>query len=241
MEHFAYFALSHYLNGVMTLFTVAALIIGIIYYKRHRNLRILTWYIAFSLFQDMSTFYAFPDRHPGNFRVDQMYITSIGFMLFEFIACSLFILRCIRSPQRRRIIKINALLFFGIIIANAALTFPDFGRLYDTYTTYYLLPESFFLVIPCLIYFYELFLTRNLRPLTDQPAFWIITGILFLNACEIPLLVTSNLLKEITHYYNEAFSLNYILYVLLFILLMRAFLCPPENNARMPAEGRLSG
>jgi len=222
----------------MILFTVAALIIGIVHYKRHRNLRILTWYIAFSLFQDISCSYAFPHRHPGNFRVDQMYVTAIGFMLFEFIACNLFILRCIHSPQRRRVIKINALLYFGLMAVDAALTFPDFSRMYDMYAMYYVLPESFFLVLPCLIYFYELFLTRNLRPLTGQPAFWVITGILFLNACEIPLLVASKLLKESTHYFNEAFSLNYILYSILFGLLIRAYLCPPESNR--PATGRPS-
>jgi hypothetical protein len=237
LKHFAFFALSHYLNGVMMLFTVAALVIGIKHYKRHRNLRIWTWYIAFSLFQDMSCFYAFPDRRPGNFRVDQMYISGIGFVLFEFIACNLFILRCIRSPQRRRLIKINALLFFGIIAVEAVLTFP-YTQLSDMSTMYVFLPESFFLVLPCLMYFYELFLTKNLHPLTDQPAFWVITGILFLNACEIPLLVASNLLKESTHNYNDAFSLNYVLYSLLFVLLIRAFLCPPEST--QPNRNHLS-
>jgi len=217
----------------MIFFTLAALIIGIIRYKRHRDLRIFTWYIAFSFFQDMSCYYAYPDRHLGDFRVDQMYITGLSFLAFEFIVCNLFILRYILSPRRRRIIKINAFLFFGLIAVETALTFPDFSRMYNLTTVYFFLPESFFLVIPCLFYFYELFLTKNLRSLSDQPAFWVITGILFLNACEIPLLVASKFLKQSAQFYNDAYSLNYILYSILFLLLIRAFLCPPEPEARI--------
>src|SRR5579863_1053712 len=190
--------------GVMVLFTVVALIISIIYYRRNRDLRILTWYIASSLMQDISCIYAFPDRDPGHFRAGQMYWTEFAFMLFEFIACTLFILRSIQSRQIRRIVKINALLFFGLLAVDTALTFPNFSRIYTSFVIYYIMPECFFLVIPCHIYFYELFLSKNLRPLKDQPAFWVITGILFLNACDLPLLLTAQLLK-ISQHFNGAY------------------------------------
>jgi hypothetical protein len=212
--------------GLMVLFTVAALVVGIIYYKRDPNLRILTWYIASSLIQDISCMYAFPDRRFGHFRVDQMYAACFGFILFEFIACNLFILNYVHTPQRRRIIRFSALLFFGFLTVDALLTFP---RMYTMFMLYYVVPECFFLVIPCLIYFYDLFLTKNLRPLKDQPAFWVITGILFLNACDIPLLLTADLMRGSSHY-SEIYSLNYILYIILFAFLIRAFMCPPENT-----------
>jgi hypothetical protein len=64
--------------------------------------------------------------------------------------------------------------------------------------------------------------------LAAQPAFWVITGILFLNACDIPLLLTARLMGS---YFREVFSINYILYIVLFVLLIRAFLCPPESKA----------
>jgi len=202
---------------------MAALVISIIYYNRHPNLRILTWYIAFSLLQDLATGYAFPSPSPGSFRLLLWHIITVTFMFFEFTACSLFILHYINSPQRRRIIRINGLLFFGLAIFAAVLTHPDLD---DPYIT---APEAAFLVVPCLIYFYELFLTKNLHPLTAQPAFWVITGILFLNACDIPLLLTAKLMGS---YFRDVFSLNYILYIILFLLLIRAFLCPPESDAR---------
>jgi hypothetical protein len=205
----------------MYIFTVAALMISIIYYDRHKSMRILSWYIAFCLLQDTVSVYAYPFVPPGTFRVHLWHAITIAFMFFEFTACSLFILHYISSPQRRRIIRISSLLFFVFVILAAVLTHPDFSD------PYFLVPECAFLVIPCLIYFYELFLTKSLRPLPNQPAFWIVTGILFLNACDIPLLLTS---KFLGRYFHEAFSINYILYIVLFALLIRAYLCPPENS-----------
>jgi hypothetical protein len=90
----------------------------------------------------------------------------------------------------------------------------------------YFLLESVFLVPPCLLYFYERFLTVNLQPLKEQPSFWVVTGVLFLNSCSIPLQLTFGYLGK---YREAAFSLNYILYSIFFILLIRAYLCSPEK------------
>lgn len=200
--------------------TIAALVVSILYYGRHRNLRIFTFYIAASLVQDIAAFYVFPFPARGSFRIILLADSIIVFILFEFIAGNLFILRYIGSPLRRRIIRVNGLLFFALVIFITILTYP---RIKDWY---YVIPESVFLVLPCLLYFYELFMTVNLHPLKDQPAFWAVTGILFLNACDIPLLLTANFMGS---YFDGAFALNYILYSILFVLLIRAYLCPAEN------------
>jgi hypothetical protein len=210
----------------MIIFSIAALVVGIKRYNRHRNLRILTWYIAVSLLTDLIACYVIANWPAGSFPRKMMIGITIGFALFEFIACNLFILRYIASPVRRRMIWICSLVFFAVMILDAFITYPLF------YDEYYTVPEAVFLVVSCLVYFYELFLTRNLRPLTDQPAFWVVTGVLFLNACDIPLLVSANFMGS-AYLYFEAYSLNYILYSILFLLLIRAFLCPPEEDRRI--------
>jgi hypothetical protein len=230
----AFIAESHYLLGAMVFFTIVALVIGIIRYNRHRHLRIFTWYIAFSLLQDLTACYALAYWHPGSFPWRVMNGITLAFSLFEFFVCNLFILHYITSPLRRRVIRISGLLYLVLLVVVAAITYPRYSD------QYYIIPEALFLVIPCLIYFYELFLTKNLRPLTDQPAFWVVTGVLFLNACDIPLLITVRILAERRYYFrdarslfNDVYSLNYVLYSILFALLIRAFLCPPESQARV--------
>ena len=91
---------------------------------------------------------------------------------------------------------------------------------------YYIVLESVFLVFPCLIYFYEFFSTATLRPLRDQPAFWVVSGILFVHAGDIPLQMTIHFLGSLQ---EMAYMLNYILFSILFILLIRAYLCTPEK------------
>jgi hypothetical protein len=215
-----FLAQSFYCLGLMVLTTMAALVVSITHYRRHKSLRIFTYYIAFSLLADITVFVAFPYTGDWNFRLVVAAITTNAFLLFEFIGCNLFILRYIRSPLRRRIIRINGLLFFGLLIVGVAMTYPH------VMMVAYIVLECVFLVLPCLIYFYELFLTANLRPLTDQPAFWAVTGILFLHACDIPLQMTIYFLGS---YQEAAYTLNYILFSILFILLIRAYLCTPEK------------
>ena len=220
MKLLNFLAQSFYCAGLMVLVTMAALVVSITHYRRHRSLRIFTYYIAFSLLADITAFFAFPYPRSWNFRLVIAAVTTMAFILFEFIACNLFILRYIRSPLRRRIIRINGLLFLGLLIFGVAMT-----PLHVMGPSYIVL-QCVFLVLPCLIYFYELFLTANLRPLTNQPAFWVVTGILFLHACDIPLQMTVYFLGS---YQEAAYSLNYILFSVLFALLIRAYLCTPEK------------
>jgi hypothetical protein len=215
-----FLAQSFYCAGLMVLMTMAALVVSITHYRRHKSLRIFAYYIALSLLSDITAFFAFPYPTDWNFRLVVFIATTNAFLLFEFIGCTLFILRYIGSPLRRRIIRINGLLFFGLLIFGVAMIYPHVMEMY------YVVLASVFLVLPCLIYFYELFLTANPRPLTDQPAFWVVTGILFLHACDIPLQMTVYFLGS---YQEAAYTLNYILYSIIFILLIRAYLCAPEN------------
>lgn len=212
---------------LMIAFTLAALVVSIKYYGRHRGLRIFTYYIAASLLQDLSALYILLCVHSGQLQTDLLEISVNTFMLFDFIVCNFFILHYISSPLRRRIIRLNGLLFLGLLISFCIRLYP---RLFGLSLGLSLVPyQCIFLILPCLLFFYELFLTVNPQPLKNQPAFWVVTGILFLHACDVPLMLTVPFLQ---HYAQAAYSLNYILYSLLFILLIRAYLCTPTSLPR---------
>jgi hypothetical protein len=219
-----YFSRCYYCVALMILFTVAALVTSIVYYRRHSSLRIFTYYIAFSLLESIGDCYYCTSAASKNFRAILLGIAYNAFMLFEFIVFIIFILHYTGSPRRRWIIRIDALLFFGLLVF-----FAIWKSFLQALEHSYFLVESVFLVLPCLIYFFELFQTVNPRPLKNQPSFWVVTGILFLNACSIPLLLTSGFMGI---YKEAAFTLNYILYSVLFILLIRAYICPPEKLAQ---------
>ena len=212
---------SYYSMVVMIVATVAALVVSIKYYGRHKDLRIFTYYIALSLTEDVIGLCEFLPAHSRSVILATAIAINV-FALFEFIICHLFILHYIVSPTRRLIIKINLFVFPGLLAILLIKTYPA-----GIYSPYFLM-ECIFLVIPCLLYFYELFQTVNLRPLKNQPAFWIVTAFLFHNACTIPFALTIGFLGK---YQEAASSVVYFLYSIVFLFIIRANLCSPENSA----------
>lgn len=219
LSFLSYLAKYYYCPALMIAAAIAALAVSLKYYNRHRVLHIFTWYTLFSLVQDGTDYYRWAKNDTGLPRTIAG-ATGNAFMLFEFIVCIYFILLNVSSALRRRVIKIDAGIFLSFIL------FCFIRKHFLLYTSVFWFFESLFLVLPCLVYFYELFLDVHERPLKNQPAFWIITGILFLNCFAIPLFLTTGLLGK---YEEAAFSLNYILYALFFSLLIRAYLCRPVD------------
>jgi hypothetical protein len=212
---------SYYSMVIMIIATVAALVVSIKYYGRHKDLRIFTYYIAFSLLEDGIGLcgYMAPDRRAAYLPTS---IAINSFALFEFIVCHLFILHYIMSPKRKLIIKINLFVYPVLLAFILIKKYPA-----SIYTPYFLL-GCFFLVLPCLLYFYELFQNVNLQPLKNQPAFWIVTAFLFHSTWSIPYALTGHYLGK---YQEAATSVVYFLYSIVFLFIIRANLCKPENNA----------
>jgi len=206
----------------MILIAIVALVVSLKLYYRHRSLRFFSYYIGLSLIQSGADFYRHLAPKHDPFAYELIVIADIVFIVFEFSLCTFFILRYITGKARRWAVKLNATTFFIFLVLFLVHKLPIivFSKLW--------LVESVALVPPCLIYFYELFLTVNSRSLKEQPSFWIVTGVLFLNSCSIPLLVSLEYLGSLE---GTLFGLNDILYSILFVLIIRAFRCRPEEAA----------
>lgn len=211
-----------YCKDILIAMSLAALFVGIKHYGQ-RELRVFTYYILFSLVQDLTDLYRVLEG--VNKPIPEMvqgWLSNL-FTLFEFVVFNYFILSHVTGRKRRSAIRIVAgiflLLFFESIIVHHSY-------LVD-YRVFYL-SESVFLTIPCLIYFYELFVDIRNYPLKDRSAFWIITGTLFVNCCGIPIYL---MWRYLDRYAGSALDLNYLLYTLFFVLLIKAYRCKPE--ARM--------
>jgi len=153
---------------------------------------------------------------------------SNTFGLIEIIIFSRFILFNLSSVLRQRIVKISVWLYFGVMLVNCI---RDYCFIFST--AYYLVP-TIFLIPLCLVYFYELLATANPKRLRDRPGFWIITGAFLVSSGTAPLMMCA---KYLGSYYDVAYSLNYFLFGILFILLTRAYLCP-SDEAELKEMGR---
>lgn len=211
-----------YARGTMILLTLVTLLVSIRYYRRHKRLQIFTYYILFSLVQDCSDIYqhVFVGGNRQIVLATHGVITNL-FMLMEFIVCTRFILQELHSRTRRRVVRVNALIFFAVVILFCCL-----NHMFIIRGAFFFF-ESLFLILPSLVYFYELFVSAHATSLKDQPGFWIITGILFLNCCSVPMYMVLGAAGRFSY---TIFDFNYVLYDLFFCLLIRAYLCPPEDD-----------
>ena len=86
--------------------------------------------------------------------------------------------------------------------------------------------DSISLIISSFFYFYELFKSSSYIEIKELPAFWVVTAILFYNCCSLPIFVFLRFFyASNTYYYRIMFSLNYILYGLVYIMFVKAYLC----------------
>ena len=146
------------------------------------------------------------------------FTSVINFVFFFYI-----IRQIIRGNAMKYIIIICMIIYPLIAFANIFL----FQGINDFNTMSYSL-GALFTIIFCVYFFYELFTLPHSINLKTHPGFWFVTGLLFFNACTLPLIGLAN------YIYRSQFSpvlinnfqniLN-VLNVLLYLLFTIAFLC----------------
>lgn len=89
--------------------------------------------------------------------------------------------------------------------------------------------NSVCIAIPCFFYFREIFKSPPLTNLIHQPAFWIVSGFLFMVVCTLPFYLLQDYIYENMFYlFDQMYVLNNVFYCLLFLLISKAFLCKQE-------------
>jgi hypothetical protein len=85
------------------------------------------------------------------------------------------------------------------------------------------------LVTACILYYIDLFNRKPVLNLTALPSFWAITGLSFFMLCTLPFSVLGfYLLKTNYALYRQLFSIFNIFYCILFLMIIKAYLCKPS-------------
>lgn len=213
---------------------IIAFIISLKRFRKHKELRVFCYLLMFDLTQIATTYFAYtqPKKH---WLMDIMLLTTLAFMVFENIVCTRFIHSQLMSRKRR--LSIVGLPLFLVAQTVIVLIFQTLEQFHV-----FAIVDCITLTIPCLLYFYELFVCTSGKQLKSDPVFWVITGILFLKCGSLPLWMSRGFTEDEAY---KASSLNFLLYSVFFVMLMIAFLCPPaikteanHGSERPPLEGR---
>jgi hypothetical protein len=215
----------------MLLTALGAFIFNLRYAYNDKLMRFIPYYVMASFIQDSIGFYnEYINKNKGSTDEIVQNISGNIFLLVEFLLLTNFLLKSIVSKTKRNVTRAISVLFLCYLCTFWLARINPVPNFYKGSAGFYSL-ESLILVIPCLFYFYELFKLLHPVNLNDHPSFWVVTGILFYHSCSIPLFLIIPVIRHnFSLYYEIAFSLNYILYGIFFLLLIRA-----SYMARPPA------
>ena len=142
------------------------------------------------------------------------------FSVFELTFYLFFFTYLFKQPFIRRAIRIVIPLYFVLTLMNIV-----FWQGVNNFHTYTYILGCILIVVLSIGYFYFLFRFPEPGKLTDNPYFWIVTGIMFFHACSFSYLGLMNFItKTMQQYTWVLFFVNDLLNVLLYTSFSIAFL-----------------
>jgi hypothetical protein len=226
-------AQTFYTRPALVLILIIALFISIKNRKKYTLLKFFPIYIASLITDYLSAdlyFVLFSlESRKKVIRFDRF--TDYFFTLIELLIFANFFIKLIQNSTRKNIIKIVTALFFLFFIYRIMTDSAVFRTIsYKTLNTIYTI-EAVILIFFCLLYFYELFKQLPTLNLLNEPSFWISTGLFFFMSCTLPYSLLENYLRK--NYFDlevEFYSIFYMFYSLMFIMIIKAYLCRPAKT-----------
>ena len=153
------------------------------------------------------------------------------FTLLELIFFSHFYYQYVTSPVvRKLIISVNiSFIFFFVLMAisdNAFYTHITEATKAIVYTF-----EGVVLLLLCSYYFINLFKNTPVIKLKNEPVFWAPIGLFFFMSCTLPYSLLENTIRKNypDSFLATTYSIFHVFYALLFLMIIRAYLCTVEK------------
>jgi hypothetical protein len=146
--------------------------------------------------------------------------------IIEFFTFSYYLYTVLQTNKFKIIIKALSLIAFGMFLFYTIrnLYFLKPIKLHELNVTYII--ESSALLLFCFFYFVELFKSPPVGKLLKSPDFWVSSGLMFYLICTFPVTIIANYLVEtMPLLYLDLFIVIYIFYILLFLTIIKAYLC----------------
>jgi hypothetical protein len=221
----------YYDSPFMFVCELIAIILGLIYQRKNKIGQFFICYTIIDILililnNYLQNFLNFTNKELDN----SLLITNTFSFLGEILAFLFFFQCTLQGKLIKRLIPVLRNTFI-ILATSHLLNIFLFHRALTSNDMYYLgAIEFFFLMIPCLFYFAELFTKPSAKGLFKRPSFWITTGIFFYTFVSIPYyFIVEYLSKSGYQYYYELSVLLFsIPYGITFLFLSKAFTLKTE-------------
>ena len=214
-----------YIVGALLMYIMSfvTFIIGIKFKNRHVILSHLFIYPFASFLQ--ITFSGLFDLLGFNISSKNSGISIHIFIIIEIICIYIFFMKTnIITGLAKKILPFFLvgffLLYLTLWIRNEDLIKKS-GRIYFW--------ESCFILLPCFIYLYQLFVKPPTLNLLNEPSFWFTAGILIYLTLSLPTFLMIDYFQN-KSIYDLVNLLNFIGYCIIFSFLIKAYLCKPPKT-----------
>lgn len=222
-------------DGFLTCVLAFMLILSISRHKKFPQLRLFPFYFgSFFLLQlyVVGNLLGFPSSYQRAINIGSLYLDAFV-TLIEFAAFMYFLHYVIQDTRKKtwlkKATKFLIIAFLVVFIHNSVY----WGEIqYGSISAVYVL-EALCVLIGCFFYYRQLFtLFPNLN-LMKQPDFWIATGLTFYAIGTLPITFLLNYYeKNDDLLYRQLFSVVYIFYILLYLMILKAYYCPTGKQHR---------
>ncbi len=193
--------------------------------RKTRELRPITFMLLNDIvFNILIIFYGsfYDDRPVWNSITNLGGVTDVFFIYY-------YIFSILWFPNLRKQLLICFFLFLAVLVY---LWFGPMHTFHMFWVTLYGI-ENLFIVVPCFMYFYQIFQSDDLVDLRKNPHFFVVCGLIFFYGTTFPFYISFNTLYSVTPGLLKAYSvINALLTTIFYITLIKAYLClqPGEKS-----------
>ena len=218
---------THIAQFIMMGCSILAAIVGYLNRKKHIDLRSLYFYPLASFIQSISYYVIIGFSTTSRIRNDIMYVTCNLFLIIELYLIYHFFLKALGSRPAKKLLYSIEVIYIVLICLYWAI----YSTFLSMPTTLYII-QAFFILIPALLYFLELFQWPQAGSLLKIPSFWIATGVIVYFAGTLPLFVMRDFIFGRNRFIKEPtiYLINFIAYSIMFLFIAKAYLCPKRDT-----------
>jgi hypothetical protein len=211
-------------STMLLIVSFLAFFVGLKYKKVHKELDHLFIYSISSFFQMVFYKFSYLFNFPNKYAVFIALNISIYIFLIIELFCLYFFFYKIR-PYNKTVKKNLPYIFVFCILFYIALSIRS--NFFLKYVEYIYYMQSLIILIPCFLYLYQLFIQPPILNLLNEASFWFFSGILIYFILTLPLFFMIHYFKNKGMWQIIGF-VNMLGYCLIFLFLIRAYLCKPQ-------------
>ncbi len=216
-----YFSTYYYIVPVQFILNLLFVIACSLNYNRIGNFKILLIYGLTALTQSIFATYIGVYMVSGQEKIKLIQNSINIFMLIEFILFNLFLIKSTSISSLRKILIGTSILFILVV-----LRYWFYTNAFNKSPFFLSVIESYLIIIGCLLYYYSNFTSADNIKIKDNPPFWIVTGMLFLFGCLLPVFLQwNNTYLQSLDIYNAVYLINFVGYIILFTFFILGLKC----------------